>query len=238
MRVWGASPAGQIYDQAGRPGTRDFFEKVKFLRDEEEQPWLPSLVPFGSTRGTQVLEVGFGAGFDALKFCRAGAIYTGIDVTPENVERAAAHLGMYDFAPALIQGDAEQLPFENGVFDAYFSNGVLHHVESLSQALREAYRVLKLDGRLWVTVYHRRSIFYVGTLFGEHWILRGDRHRFRSFRDRVAEIEYTTADAAPLVNVYTRGRDSKGPPSGRFLRRQRERAQAHAGRPASLASPA
>src|SRR6266702_4234852 len=62
-------------------------------RDHIEQPWLGDLIPFQSMSGKRVLEIGFGPGYDALKFMQAGADYSGIDITAENVERTKKHLG-------------------------------------------------------------------------------------------------------------------------------------------------
>lgn len=203
-KVWGASPAGAIYAGGAEPGTREFFETARRRRNGYEIPWLAELVPFGATSGREVLEIGCGAGFDAYDFCRAGARYTGIDITPENPHRTLAHLGHYGLKPRVARADAEDLPFGPGRFDVVFSNGVLHHTPDIAKSLREAHRVLKTGGDFWVILYHRNSIYYGFTLFlVEHLLYRGFRKR--SFKERLSMIEYTTSDARPLVNVYGRG---------------------------------
>jgi ubiquinone/menaquinone biosynthesis C-methylase UbiE len=169
-----------------------------------ELPWLRQVIPFESFRGRRVLEIGCGAGYDAYDIARHGATYTGVDITPENIERTRRHLALSGLKGRVLEADAEALPFENEQFDVVFSNGVLHHVPDISAALLEANRVLKPDGDAWVIVYHRDSAFYWLTLRLWSWWLRGDRHRYPTFRDRLAKIEYTTADAVPIVNVYSR----------------------------------
>lgn len=203
-RVWGASPAGAIYAGGAEPGTREFFETARRRRNDYEIPWLAELVPFGATAGRAVLEVGCGAGFDAYDFCKAGARYTGIDITPENPRRTRAHLSLYGLKPKVTRADAEALPFAAGCFDVTFSNGVLHHTPDIALSLREQRRVLKSGGEIWVILYHRNSIYYWFTLFlVEHLLYRG--YMKRSFQERLAMIEFTTSDARPLVNVYSRG---------------------------------
>ncbi len=173
------------------------------VRSTYEQPWLFELVPFERAAGLKVLEVGFGAGYDAYEFCRQGAIYTGVDIAPENVSRARRHLAAYGFAPELMQGDAENLPFSDNCFDIVYANGVLHHTPDILRAFREARRVLKPGGDFWVIVYHRDSVFHWVALFLFDHVLHGG-FRKRSFSERLSMIEYTTSDSRPLVRVYSR----------------------------------
>lgn len=201
--VWGASPAGTTHAPGLTPGTREFFEQARERRRTEELPFLHELIPFDAWKGKRVLELGCGAGFDAYDLCAAGCDYTGIDITPENPERTKQHLGFYGFSPRVMVADAEKLPFEAGSFDVVFSNGVLHHTPDMSASFQEAARVLRSEGEFWVILYHRHSIFHWVTLFlVRHLLLLGFLKM--SFRERLARIEYTTADTHPLVNVYSR----------------------------------
>lgn len=201
--TWGSSPAGTTFAMGVEPGTKEFFDQVLQKRSNYEQPWLFEVVPFASFGGLRVLEVGSGAGYDAYTFCRCGASYTGLDLTPENIERATRHLGYYGFAPELVRGDGEQLPFADESFDVVYSNGVLHHTPDMEAALCEVARVLRPGGGFWVLVYNRHSIFHVATLFLFTYLLTG-RWRHESMADIRSEIEYTTSEGRPLVNVYSR----------------------------------
>lgn len=201
--VWGASPAGTTHAPGLVPGTREFFEQARERRRVEELPFLTELIPFPAWKGMRVLELGCGVGFDAYDICAAGAEYTGIDLTPENPERTAQHLGFYGFRPTVQVADAERLPFENAAFDIVFSNGVLHHTPDMSASFGEAFRVLRPGGEFWAILYHRHSIFHWVSLYlVQHLLLFGFRKM--SFRDRLARIEYTTAETHPLVNAYSR----------------------------------
>ncbi len=201
--VWGASPAGWTWAPDEQPGTREFFEKVLSKRSSYELPWLFELVPFASYRGKAVIELGCGAGYDAYEFCRNGADYTGIDITPANPGRTRGHLGHFGLAPKVLQADAESLPFPAASFDVAFSNGVLHHTPDIRRSFREAYRVLRPGGELWVAVYHKNSIFYLLSVVLVHHVL-GLGFLRRSLKDRRSMIETSTSGELPLVNVYTR----------------------------------
>jgi ubiquinone/menaquinone biosynthesis C-methylase UbiE len=203
IHVWGASPAGTTHAPGLEPGTKEFFETVRQKRSAYELPWISELIPFAEMNGRKVLEVGCGAGYDAYEFCRCGAKYTGIDIAAENPVRTQKHLEFYGYTPQVIQGDAENLPFADRSFDVVFSNGVLHHTQDIEKSFREVYRVLNDEGRFWVIVYHRDSIFYWVSLFLVHHILLFGFLR-KSFKRRLAMIEYTTSGETPLVNVYSR----------------------------------
>ena len=201
--VWGASPAGQAFGGTSAIGTRQFFESVLAQRSDYEQPWLFELVPFASYKGKRVLELGCGAGYDAYEFMRQGANYTGIDITPENIERVREHLGHFGLSPKVHEGDAENLPFANASFDIVYSNGVLHHTPDIARSFAEARRVLRPGGTFWVILYHKHSIVYWVNIGLISHIL-GGRFLRQSFRHTIAKVEATTSDALPIVNVYSR----------------------------------
>jgi len=203
QRVWGATPAGSGLAKGMLPGTREFFESVRKLRNGYELRSVLKLIPFAAFSGSKILEVGCGAGYDALDFCRAGAEYTGIDIAFENVGRTKAHLALYGYEPQAVQGDAEFLSFPDQSFDAAFSNGVLHHTPDTALSFREIRRVLRPGGTFWVILYNRRSVFYGLSLYLCQYILMGG-YRSGKFSDRLAKIEYTTSGELPLVKAYTR----------------------------------
>lgn len=200
-KTWGASPTGWTSAREEIPGTVAFFEKARTFRDTIEQPWLGDVIPFHETRKRRVLEIGFGPGYDALKFLQAGAVYSGIDITPENVVRTKQHLAPFGFSPDVQHGDAENLPFDDKTFDVVYSNGVLHHVPDIQKAFQEVHRVLRPGGELMILIYNRMSVFYMGVVL-IHFLTGGFLKQ--TLAQRRSGIEATDADAEPIVNVYSR----------------------------------
>lgn len=155
---WQAHPCGTKFSDA-EIGTPEFFERVEAHRYEKE--WhIPAAANFASTRDLRVLEIGCGMGTDGAQFAKAGADYTGIDLTDAAVELARKRFQVSGLKGQFRVADAERLDFPDASFDLVYSHGVLHHTPDIEAAVREIHRVLKPGGRAMVMLYHRGSYNY------------------------------------------------------------------------------
>jgi SAM-dependent methyltransferase len=202
---WGQDPCGEIYGREHEFGTREFFDRVERHRYQEYAPWMPSVMGFDRFRGARLLEIGCGMGTDLLQFARGGAYVTGADLTPRSVEISKKRFSLYGMPGQFIITDGERLPFADESFDVVYSNGVLHHTPGTDVAIREAHRVLRPGGTAKVMLYHRNSLAYWGELFFRRGLLGGELLRGRSMSDVMSRwVEISTAEARPLVKVYSR----------------------------------
>lgn len=155
---WQANPCGMKFADA-ELGTRVFFERVEEHRYRTE--WhIPGAADFAGARGLRVLEIGCGLGTDGAQFARAGAIYTGVDLTEAAVGLARRRFEMFGLAGEFRRADAERLDFADESFDVVYSHGVLHHTPDTARAVGEVHRVLRTGGRATVMLYHRDSYNY------------------------------------------------------------------------------
>ena len=152
------SPEGQFRYPTGRAG----LEALKY--DPEILRGLPEAVsatycgvgnPFTLgpiSQGETVLDVGCGAGIDAIfaaKMVGASGAVAGIDLVPEMLARARENARLAGVANiTFIESSAEKLPFPDESFDVVISNGVFNLVVDKQKALKEVFRVLKPGGRL------------------------------------------------------------------------------------------
>jgi ubiquinone/menaquinone biosynthesis C-methylase UbiE len=155
---WQANPCGTKFADAP-PGTRLFYERVEEHRYTKE--WhIPLAAGFAAAKGQRVLEIGCGLGTDGAQFAKAGAIYTGVDLTDAAVELAQKRFELFGLPGAFRTADAENLDFADESFDLVYSHGVLHHTPDTERAVREVHRVLRPGGRAVVMLYHRDSYNY------------------------------------------------------------------------------
>src|SRR5713101_7169134 len=155
---WQAHPCGTKFSDA-EMGTREFFARVDAHRYAKE--WhIPEAADFAGARGLRVLEIGCGLGTDGAQFAKAGAYYTGIDLTEAAIELARKRFEVSGLPGEFRVADAENLDFTDESFDLVYSHGVLHHTPDTARAVQEIHRVLKPGGRAIVMLYHRGSYNY------------------------------------------------------------------------------
>jgi SAM-dependent methyltransferase len=152
---WDRQPCGGFATQAP-VGGRVFFEEVARHR-YTAQPFMRALVGFEQCAGQRVLEVGCGLGTDLRQFAVAGARVVGVELSARSAQLARQHFAIFETPGAIVNGDAEHLPFADASFDVVYSFGVLHHTPNTLEAIGECYRVLRPGGRVLVMLYNRRS---------------------------------------------------------------------------------
>lgn len=104
--------------------------------------------------GEQVLDLGSGAGTDSLVAAQMvgpqGSV-TGIDMTPEMLEKArASAAAMGADHVRFVEGEVERLPFADRSFNVVISNGVIDLVPDKDAVFGELFRVLAPGGRLQI----------------------------------------------------------------------------------------
>ena len=90
----------------------------------------------------RVLEVGGGPGEAAERIAATGAHVEAVDISERMVELTRER------GISARVGDVQELPFEDGSFDAALAAWMLYHVRDVEQALAELARVLRPGGRL------------------------------------------------------------------------------------------
>lgn len=106
------------------------------------------LVRVGLARGMRLLDVATGTGLvarSAVQILGDPAAVVGLDPSAGMLREARKAL-----RSPLVQGRAEDLPFDDGCFDVVSVGYALRHVADLGVAFRECLRVLKPGGRLVV----------------------------------------------------------------------------------------
>jgi SAM-dependent methyltransferase len=154
------SPEGQFKYPTGKKGLEPLHydrRVINNLPDAVASSYCGVGNPFSVAKiekGEQVLDVGCGAGVDAIiasMMTGPTGRVVGIDIVPEMIGKAETNLKLTDQDNVAFQKiSGEDLPFPETTFDVVVSNGVINLIPDKERALTEIFRVLKPGGRLSV----------------------------------------------------------------------------------------
>src|SRR6266481_1039625 len=107
----------------------------------------------GDVAGLHVLEVACGRGGFVRQLARAGACVTGCDFSSAALHAASTKVFVPGRPPlaALVQGDAQSLPFADNSFDVVVSCETIEHLPQVQAGVNEMYRVTRPGGKLFLT---------------------------------------------------------------------------------------
>jgi ubiquinone/menaquinone biosynthesis C-methylase UbiE len=115
----------------------------------------------GIRSGMGVVDIASGPGGLSVAAAEAGAHVLAADISEAMVERAVQRLQPYPNCTARVM-DAQELPVEDGAFDAAFSMFGVVNVPEWRRALRELARVTRADGYGCIATW--RDPYTVGPL--------------------------------------------------------------------------
>lgn len=130
------------------------------MRNMRDKGWIETnlILKEGITSGL-ALEIGPGPGYLGLEWLRRTqeTRLDGLEISDDMIalaRRNAAEYGLNKRA-AYHKGDARKMPFDDGRFDAVFSNGSLHEWADPEGVLDEIARVVKPGGRYVISDLRR-----------------------------------------------------------------------------------
>jgi len=122
--------------------------------EDASSPWYELVQEYiGDVTNQRVLEVACGRGGFVRQLTRAGARVIGCDFSAAALNAAHTKLlapGMKSTS-ALVQGDAQKLPFQNETFDIVISCETIEHLPQVQNAICEMHRVTRRGGKLFLT---------------------------------------------------------------------------------------
>jgi ubiquinone/menaquinone biosynthesis C-methylase UbiE len=114
------------------------------------QKKLVSLLELG--RNPYFLDLACGTGWAvryAASLTRGRGQFYGIDISSKMIKKAVASSASYSNV-YFRRSDVEKLPFDNGFFDFIICTNAFHHFSKPEKAVREARRVLKPKGKIYI----------------------------------------------------------------------------------------
>ena len=156
-KYWDDRPCNVRHSQK-EIGTTEYFDEVERKRYTAE-PHIPSFAEFSSTNGKKVLEVGCGMATEGINYARAGATYTGTDLSIESLDLAKKRFEVYNKEGNFYLGNSEELssfvPVET--YDLIYSFGVIHHSPYPERIISEIKKYMNKDSVLKIMLYAKDS---------------------------------------------------------------------------------
>jgi ubiquinone/menaquinone biosynthesis C-methylase UbiE len=141
--------------------------------------------------GSTVLDIGAGTGGLAIAFAKAGATTWALEPDRQRREWLHARARGHGARVRVITGVAEQLDFADESIDVVILDSVIEHVESPAAAIREASRVLRRHGLIYLVSPNKWSLLnilkdphyqMVGVVLMPRWLGRLYVERIRRSR--------------------------------------------------------
>lgn len=166
------------------------------------QDYMHKIFDFDKWKGKTILEIGAGAGIDAVEFARYGAIVHATDLTDKAIGHTTELANKLNINLNIRKADATNLPYENEFFDLVYAFGILHHIPQVEKAMDEIHRVLKPGGKCYAMLYHKNSLLYHYSILYLWGIL------YNGFREGLTEEQLTSRyseakKGCPYTKAYT-----------------------------------
>lgn len=131
--------------------------------------------------GLRILDVGCGGGLLSEPLTRLGAHVVAIDAVKENIEVASEHAQQEGLSIDYRVGTLEEYAHMNpSQFDVIIALEIIEHVNSSRDFLENCAALLKGEGKLFLSTFHRTFKSYIfGILMAEYvlrWVPRGTHH--------------------------------------------------------------
>jgi len=138
----------------------------RFQKGMRDRGWIETnaIIKSGIRIGHS-LEIGPGPGYVGLEWLKntQDTRLTGLDISSDMINLAERNAREYGLADRVkyVHSNGSKMPFEDGVFEAVFSNGSLHEWENPRGVFDEMGRVLKPDGRIFISDLKRDMPVFV-----------------------------------------------------------------------------
>lgn len=182
--------------------------------------------PKGMFEGKIVLDMGCGAAGKSLYYVSLGANrVVGVDIVPRYKREAmalAAKLG-YEGRFSFVCASADDLPFPNGSFDTVIMNDFMEHVSNPEEALREAHRLIKPDGRIFINFppYGHPTGAHLSDAINLPWahLIIPERKLVAAYRELVKDLPDAAERISLRITIDDDGRERLGYINKMTLRR-------------------
>jgi len=161
----------------------------------------------GVEPGERVLDAACGTGGVALRLARADADVVGIDISPDQVEKARRAAAAEGLTVQFDEGDCQDLPYADAEFDAVASVFGVIFAPDHERAAAELRRVCHAGGRLALTAWQKDDWSELHAKAGRDTSYEADAREW-SEEDRVRVLLGDAFDLAFQAGIWRLEADS------------------------------
>ena len=190
---WDRQPCGALHSPQP-PDTAEYYAQLSNRR-YFVQPHIKPFAKFSKWAGARVLEVGCGLGTDAEEFAKAGADYTGLDLSPASIDLSERRFSLLGLRGTFIAVESEYLSdYLSGRYDLIYSFGVLHHTPNPDLMLRQFRQYMHDTSELRIMLYAENS--WKATM------IDAGLDQYEAQSDCPIARRYTELEARRLLHAY------------------------------------
>ena len=191
----------------------DYFQRVAarwdeiralYVRDDEVETLLQRLVT--QEKVSDLLDIGTGTGRILEIMSPQVERAVGIDLSADMLMIARSKLERARLRNCVVRkGDMYHLPVAPASFDAVTIHQVLHYAERPAQAIEEAARVLRPQGRLFIVDFKAHALDYLRDQHEHRWLGFDDERIESWLQEAGLELaEYKELKGDPLtISIWT-----------------------------------
>lgn len=145
----------EIFDSLSGDWDIRYRKKTNYKRRVE----LIDLVMKDMPKNINILDYGCATGYISSYLAASGHRVTGVDISEEMLDTARKRKGNNPLGLEFV--DAKEASFyKDNYFDIIICLNTFEYMDNPEAFLREAYRLLKNQGRLFISIPNTKSIFY------------------------------------------------------------------------------
>lgn len=129
----------------------DYVEDPESYHQKVVEPNLIRII--GDISGKHVLDLGCGQGYFCRQFAKKGAVVSGVDVSPELIEKAIQHSDGLQIR-YVVSGAEDLFSFASQSQDIVVSVLATQNMRELDRVIAEVKRILKTEGRFYLILNH------------------------------------------------------------------------------------
>lgn len=104
-------------------------------------------------RGKTLIDIGVGSGYISVEMAKKGMIVYACDITPQAIKNLKLYKRQMSLKNLYVMRClAEKIPLADKSIDYLVANAILEHIPDEKAAIDEWKRILKPDGRIFITV--------------------------------------------------------------------------------------